>query len=78
MTIQYNSKGKIISKRFTLDQLQQASDDSIGFCRACGAERDCCEPDARHYPCDECGRNDVFGAEELGLMGLVKDQEVQS
>lgn len=36
-----------------------------GFCIACGAERDGCEPDARKYPCEECGRDEVYGAEEI-------------
>ena len=56
------------------DVLMAAVEDSmfgmgnLGFCLACGAERDGCEPDAREYPCDECGANEVFGAEEVMLM----------
>jgi hypothetical protein len=38
---------------------------NIGFCKACGAEQDGCEPDARNYECEECGKHQVFGAEEL-------------
>lgn len=38
-----------------------------GFCLSCGAERDGCEPDAREYPCDECGKRAVFGAAEVLL-----------
>jgi len=45
--------------------------DSIGYCRACGAERDGCEPDARGYPCFECGARQVYGFEELLIMGEV-------
>jgi len=41
--------------------------DNPGFCRACGAEQDGCEPDARNYTCEECGEAEVFGAEELLL-----------
>ena len=40
-----------------------------GFCTACGAPRECCEPDARNYECEE--ERKVFGAEELIIMGLV-------
>lgn len=29
--------------------------DSPGFCIACGAEADGCEPDARRYKCESCG-----------------------
>jgi hypothetical protein len=38
-----------------------------GFCRACGADADGCEPDARHYTCEVCGESEVFGAEEMLL-----------
>lgn len=43
---------------------------NIGFCRACGAEADGCEPDARNYECEACGESEVFGAEELLIMGV--------
>ena len=43
--------------------------DNPGFCLACGAEQDGCEPDARRYPCETCGKRAVYGAEEL-LMRL--------
>lgn len=43
----------------------------VGFCLNCGAERDCCEPDACNYECEECGKRQVFGAEELLIMGVV-------
>jgi hypothetical protein len=39
--------------------------DDPGFCVACGAEAEGCEPDAQAYPCDSCGRRAVYGAEEL-------------
>lgn len=44
---------------------QMMSLDNPGFCVACGADADQCEPDARKYPCDVCGENAVYGAEEL-------------
>ena len=47
--------------RFTLEELQQADDWSEGFCSACRAPRECCEPDASAYPCDECGEHAVYG-----------------
>ena len=46
--------------------------DSIGYCRVCGAERSGCEPDARGYECYECGEHQVFGFEELMIMGEVE------
>lgn len=42
---------------------------NTGICTECGASRDGCEPDARNYPCEECGKRKVFGASELVLMG---------
>jgi hypothetical protein len=41
--------------------------DNPGFCNACGADADGCEPDAREYPCEICGENAVYGAQELLL-----------
>lgn len=76
MSIKRNPEtGKIIAKRFSLQELQHAAERYVGFCLACGADRDCCEPDARRYPCDECELNQVYGAEELILMGRVKRKE---
>ena len=39
-----------------------------GFCIACGEDADSCEPDARNYECESCGKRQVFGAEELLIM----------
>ena len=49
-----------------------ANDEQLGFCIRCGSDRDCCEPDAREYKCEECGAHAVYGAEEILLMGLVQ------
>jgi len=38
-----------------------------GFCVACGEDADGCEPDARKYECECCGKKAVYGAEELLL-----------
>lgn len=55
----------------TFDRIETAlgSDDYVGFCRACGAEQYGVEPDARRYPCPDCGAHEVYGAEELLVMG---------
>lgn len=58
--------------KFTLEQIQEAMEQNEGFCVACGASNLCCEPDARNYTCEECDDDQVFGAEEIVLMGLVK------
>ena len=58
--------------KITLEQFEYGEEMMIGFCRACGAERESCEPDARNYPCEECGKKQVFGTQELLLRGLVE------
>ena len=56
--------------KVTLEQIIEAveADDYLGFCLACGAEAFDVEPDARRYACDECGKEKVYGAEELLMM----------
>jgi hypothetical protein len=44
--------------------------DDPGFCIACGNEQGGCEPDARRYQCEACGKHAVYGADELLLMIL--------
>ena len=48
--------------------LQHSSLENPGFCIRCGAEHQGLEPDARRRPCDQCGSNSVYGAEELLIM----------
>jgi|32_taG_2_1085360.scaffolds.fasta_scaffold29620_3 hypothetical protein len=60
-----------MAKTFQLEEIEEAMESYTGFCIECGAERDCCEPDAREYQCEDCGKNKVYGAEELLIMGLV-------
>jgi hypothetical protein len=43
--------------------------DTEGACIYCGAEASGVEPDARKYECESCGRNGVYGFEEMILMG---------
>ena len=73
MGIKRSESGKIIAHRFTMAQIEEADDLQQGLCRACGATRDCCEPDARKYVCEDCGLPHVYGAQELVLMGCVND-----
>ena len=42
--------------------------DNPGFCVACGEDAEGCEPDARGYECELCGKHAVYGAEELLLV----------
>lgn len=72
-------KGKRVMTRkihasITAERVQDAiknayiSLDNPGFCIACGADADGCEPDAREYVCEDCGERAVYGAEELLFM----------
>lgn len=72
LKIKRSASGKIIPKRFSVERLERAADENMGFCVACGASKDACEPDARRYPCDDCGLSLVFGAEEIALSGWTK------
>ncbi len=58
-------------RSFSANQLREAAEslECIGFCRACGEEAFGVEPDACGYQCESCGAHEVFGAEELILMG---------
>lgn len=54
----------------TWEQLEEAiGEGSQGFCIACGEQADGVEPDARNYECEACGERQVYGAEELLMMG---------
>jgi len=44
-----------------------ATKGNVCFCRACGAEQDGCEPDARRYRCETCGQLQVYGGDNLTL-----------
>jgi hypothetical protein len=43
--------------------------DNPGLCLHCGEEAMDCEPDAREYECESCGECQVYGADELLIMG---------
>lgn len=58
-------------KTFSLEEIQDAIEEQGGFCIECGEPAYGVEPDARGYECENCGRNAVYGAEELLIMGFV-------
>lgn len=57
-----------IHPSITVDRVLAAAEEEMfgtenpGFCLACGEEQGECEPDAKNYPCEECGANKVVGA----------------
>lgn len=63
-----------IHKSITAERIMEACNrrdtslDNPGFCIACGEDAEGCEPDAREYECEHCGKHKVYGAEELAIM----------
>jgi hypothetical protein len=59
-----------IHKTVTVKRIETAimDDYHAGFCIACGADAEGCEPDACGYKCESCGEAKVYGAEEVLLM----------
>lgn len=56
-----------MAMKLDLDDVLAAAEqgDDVGFCVACGAQHDDCEPDLRKGQCEACGRFKVYGAEEI-------------
>lgn len=65
------------NNQFTMTEEEYCSydEDYTGLCIACGEGTAGCEPDAREYQCDGCGRRTVYGVPELLIMGLVEIKE---
>lgn len=55
----------------TSDEYCERAESNEGLCLACGEEAYGVEPDARAYLCKACGRREVYGLEELMLMGSI-------
>lgn len=53
----------------------QMCDDYGGWCLECGDEAYGVEPDAQRYRCESCGAWQVYGAEELLVMGRIEFTE---
>lgn len=53
------------------DEFRELAEEMCGLCRACGEVADGVEPDACKYECEACERPQVYGMEELLVMGLV-------
>jgi hypothetical protein len=55
--------------KITEEDYHEMCKDSGGFCLKCGIEVYGIEPDARRYTCEECDTPNVYGIEELLMMG---------
>jgi hypothetical protein len=60
------TRAKLPSYERIIEALE--SDESMGFCLACGADAYGVEPDMRAGECDECGAAKVYGAEECLIL----------
>ena len=67
---QYKAKNGAMQWKPSFKWIKESSEEYVGFCLACGETQYGVEPDARQYWCESCGARKVYGAEELGLMGL--------
>ncbi len=61
-----SDQARAVLKTTSARDLMEHSEEYDGFCITCGEwTSGGCEPDAREYRCDSCGRRTVYGAEEL-------------
>lgn len=60
----------------TFEEYAEHEQSYDGVCLGCG-QWTCggCEPDAREYECEECGRLTVYGAAEALIMGKLDLEE---
>lgn len=54
------------------EEFVEVAEADEGFCVVCGETASGVEPDACSYICENCGQPDVYGYEELMLMGDVE------
>ena len=58
--------------RMTAAEFIERSESYEGLCLACLEEAYGVEPDARQYTCESCGKNEVYGLEELRVVGKIQ------
>jgi predicted RNA-binding Zn-ribbon protein involved in translation (DUF1610 family) len=58
--------------KLTESEYRESCNYYAGFCIACGQEEHNIEPDAEKYRCSDCGKKQVYGAEQLLLLGLLE------
>lgn len=61
--------------RISEEDFRELVENCGGICLSCENQQSGCEPDVRNYQCEECGANQVFGAEELLVMGKIEFTE---
>jgi len=64
-------RNKVIT--VTEETFMELGESHGGVCLACDEFAwEGCEPDARYYPCESCGKRRVFGIEEALMMGAIE------
>jgi hypothetical protein len=58
--------------RISETEYSQMCDEYMGYCFVCGEWKDSVEPDAEGYSCDNCGSDEVMGAEQIAIHGLLE------
>jgi len=59
--------------KLTEDEYMEHVDSNDGCCLNCEEwTTGGVEPDAEHYPCAYCGEEEVYGAEQLMIMGEIQ------
>lgn len=63
------AKAKARELMIDMDDIIGAAEENIGFCLSCGADQYGCEPDTERRKCENCGDLQVYGAEQIVVMG---------
>lgn len=63
-----------MAKIITEEEYHEHCDSDDGFCTECNefTRFGLTEPDAREYPCEQCGTNSVLGTEEALMEGAIE------
>jgi Zn finger protein HypA/HybF involved in hydrogenase expression len=55
----------------TMSDIEYMQQEYMGMCVSCGEWHESLEPDARECHCESCGKDTVYGAEEMVIQQLV-------
>jgi len=56
----------------TEEEFREGNEGGLGYCVACGEEReDYTDPDAERCKCESCGQHQVYGLDNLLIMGHI-------
>lgn len=56
----------------SLEEFEDSRNSYMGYCLNCGNSCFDVEPDASRYPCEICESHQVYGIEELLIMGRLE------